>query len=272
MEHRGPYYPISYQYVGPNPAEGGGTNHPGNRDLYMIHCSPGQTNMSHEETTEGWLGQTGDWSATALGEFDTIEQAREACDADTERELRENWRGSGIPDHEDEDVAEVWVPIEREAGHLLTVEWDGEDPGGGLDCPEPTLHNGAEWLYSEDHNTAESEAVWDAAADAVGANHPHDYDRRDDIIAHLEALGWEVEEASHGVFVFVVGKRPAEAPRGLRTVEVDGTECVEVGDGDYVPENVEVFGDLDSGPWYVPVEQHVEACREGWFCDDEDES
>jgi DNA-directed RNA polymerase subunit RPC12/RpoP len=208
-EHEGPYYPVSYVYAGPNPAEAGGTNHPGNRDHYMIRRSPGQTNMSHEECIDGWLGQTGDWSATAIGELGTLDEAREACEQHEGSELRAIWQGSGLND-EDPDVVLALVPLNIHSGHLLAVDWDGEDPDGGLDYPEVTLRNEAEWLYSGDTNTSEFNDAWDVAAGAIGAEHPGNFDVREDIIAHLEATGWEVEQASHGDFCFIVGKRPPQ--------------------------------------------------------------
>jgi hypothetical protein len=55
----------------------------------------------------------------------------------------------------------------------------------------------------------------------------------------------------------------------MTTREIDGMQYVEITDADSVPENVDVAPgcDLDNGPWLVPLDQHVEACRKNWFLD-----
>lgn len=68
------YYIISTAYVGPNLYENLDT------DRIEIHTEPGIINTSHEIRTEGWLGQTNDWSQYAHGEYATIEDALDAVD------------------------------------------------------------------------------------------------------------------------------------------------------------------------------------------------
>lgn len=63
------FYLISTQYVGPNRRE------ISDATTYEIREQPGRTNMSNEERTDGWLGTTNDWSASAHGEFETREEA-----------------------------------------------------------------------------------------------------------------------------------------------------------------------------------------------------
>lgn len=67
------YYLIKTMYVGANC---GDIERHQDREGYMtIETRPGQTNMSHEERTNGWLGETNGWSAYACGEYDTVEEA-----------------------------------------------------------------------------------------------------------------------------------------------------------------------------------------------------
>ena len=69
------YYVISTEYVGPNPHE-----HL-DADRIEIHTEPGVTNISREVRTEGWLGQTGDWSKYAHGGYETLDDALNAIDS-----------------------------------------------------------------------------------------------------------------------------------------------------------------------------------------------
>ena len=68
------YYIITTEYAGPNPRENL------DADRIEIHTQPGITNTSYEVRTEGWLGQTGDWSRHAHGEYATLEDALDAVD------------------------------------------------------------------------------------------------------------------------------------------------------------------------------------------------
>ena len=66
------YYIITTEYAGPNPRENL------DADRIEIHTQPGITNTSYEVRTEGWLGQTNDWSQHAHGEYATLEDALDA--------------------------------------------------------------------------------------------------------------------------------------------------------------------------------------------------
>jgi hypothetical protein len=72
------YYIVSENYVGPN------VDQNLNSHCVRITTTPPRTNMSREIRTSGWLGTTNDWAKYAHGEFNTIEEAREA------REFRDN--------------------------------------------------------------------------------------------------------------------------------------------------------------------------------------
>jgi hypothetical protein len=63
------FYVIESNYVGPD--MGRRREH-----TAWIALSPGSTNQSGAERTEGWLGTTNDIVRTACGEFETIEAAR----------------------------------------------------------------------------------------------------------------------------------------------------------------------------------------------------
>ena len=71
------FYPIRHEYVGPDVASGWHHGHAlalmGNQ--ITIHTSPGRTNQSHEERSEGWLGTTNDWYEAAYGEYATLAAA-----------------------------------------------------------------------------------------------------------------------------------------------------------------------------------------------------
>ena len=66
------YYIITTEYAGPNPRENL------DADRIEICTEPGITNASHEVRTEGWLGQTNDWSQRAHGEYATLDDALDA--------------------------------------------------------------------------------------------------------------------------------------------------------------------------------------------------
>ena len=66
------YYIITTEYAGPRENL--------DADRIEIHTQPGITNTSHEVRTEGWLGQTGDWSQYAHGEYATLNDALDAVD------------------------------------------------------------------------------------------------------------------------------------------------------------------------------------------------
>jgi hypothetical protein len=224
QEQTGPYYVIRHDYAGPNPAWKGGSNNPGNRTHYTIETEPGRKNLSGEVCTDDgeWLGTTNDWSATAGGEYATLEAAREAifegCD-----EVRENWENSGIyGDELDENVAEVWVPVNRDDNALFGVDWDAEG------YPEVELKPGAVWLYCVDPATDEGEASWRRAAAALDVE-PGDADYRNNIIEHLQALGWTVESEGHADFWYCVGRPPETAVvPGDGTTDFAGTIALKV--------------------------------------------
>lgn len=62
------FYPVLLEYVGPNTQM---TQHLTRR--IRVEASPGLTNMGHEPRVTGWLGTTGEWSKTALGELSEAE-------------------------------------------------------------------------------------------------------------------------------------------------------------------------------------------------------
>jgi hypothetical protein len=191
------YYPVRIVYAGPNRADRD-PNAYGNRDHYSIESTIQRTNLSGQEIAEGWLGQTGDWSYTALGEFAAIEQAREAIRDDADDEVMEWTEGSGI--RVDDASIEVWVERDREIGDLLVVEW-GDDE---YECETP---DGVVWLYSEDNSGRCMEQAWQNAADAIDANAIEDHD---EIIEYLQGLGWQTEMLTHAAWGarLIVGRPP----------------------------------------------------------------
>lgn len=66
------YYPIVVEDVSADAMRSGLPN-----EWVEIISQPGRTNLSHEERTDGWLGTTNDVYECAIGEFETLEAARE---------------------------------------------------------------------------------------------------------------------------------------------------------------------------------------------------
>ncbi len=102
------FYIIESEYVGPNPDQ-----HL-NDHCYLVQTVPGRKNMSHEICIDGWLGTTNDWSETAHGEYDTLEEAKTRIDEILGSEYREPVESYG-----DEIVYQVVV------GKL--EKWDAEN-------------------------------------------------------------------------------------------------------------------------------------------------
>ena len=195
------YYPVRIVYAGPNRADRD-PNAYGNRDYYSICARVQRTNMSNQELTEGWLGQTNDWSYHALGEFETLDEARESIRTDSDVEVREWWDGSGVREP-DEGTLEVWIPRNLDGGDLITVDWDSEDLS--IETAE-----GVHWLYYEDNSECDSEQPWQDAADTLELD-ARDSDARAPIIERLQSQGWTVEtvcDAGWGA-CYVVGRPPA---------------------------------------------------------------
>lgn len=71
------FYIITTEYVGPNKRDSK-NNIIGDSCVAEILSKCPRTNCSNEPRISGWLGTTNDISVTAHGEFDTIEEARDA--------------------------------------------------------------------------------------------------------------------------------------------------------------------------------------------------
>lgn len=100
-------YLIESEYVGPNTHDSAG-NILGDTAVMSICRAPGTTNMTHQERTEGWLGTTNDGCLNALGEFKTVDAARDAAHqlGFTAEYSDEDECGSRIAD---DDIVEQWV-------------------------------------------------------------------------------------------------------------------------------------------------------------------
>jgi hypothetical protein len=55
------------------------TTKPNGTRIFHIGGYAPQTNMTRETRTEGWLGSSNGYSATALGEYETLDEAKAAC-------------------------------------------------------------------------------------------------------------------------------------------------------------------------------------------------
>ena len=115
-------------------------------DALRVSRTPGETNSSHEERTEGWLGQTNNWSETALGEFDDF---RALCDAiarsgfpEFDVEKLRNWCDSEPGDEDDDDFeigpecrAELVISGLCGSIHLRPSAFGGYNIYGSYDVP-----------------------------------------------------------------------------------------------------------------------------------------
>jgi len=68
------FYVIAIEYEGPNSEDDRFID----ADRICIRSEPARTNMSGEVRVDGWCGTTNDWSITAYGEYETIDEAERA--------------------------------------------------------------------------------------------------------------------------------------------------------------------------------------------------
>lgn len=165
------YYILESDYVGPNRDK-----HELETPTYYVSPTPGKTNLSHEERSDGWLGTTNDWYAAAHGEYETVdgvlgffrklgmtdEEAAELREA-LENEPPEKWLVYCPPKWEGSDeVAKIcwsayrpnlWDQEEKDEG-LLYEDWDAvwgsltEHPAAvNLAYSD---HNGSDWLLPDE--------------------------------------------------------------------------------------------------------------------------
>lgn len=112
------FYPVSVSYVGPNSADSDGhSTIPIQIGTVEIYNVPQRTNMSNEERTDGWLGCTCDNDRYALGEYETIEETREAI-----AELGYT-EPIGQDDIEDSDVVEAWTKEAALMAYMDAADW-----------------------------------------------------------------------------------------------------------------------------------------------------
>lgn len=105
------YYVVVYKYVGPNLGQNM------DADRVVITTSVPRKNLSGEPCEWGWCGATNDCSATALGAFGTLEEAKKYVEDEFEThgvddELDDDELvvlGIGSYPDADDDVAGGWV-------------------------------------------------------------------------------------------------------------------------------------------------------------------
>lgn len=163
-------------------------------DWLSVHGKPGKTNMSRVERAEGWLGQTGDTSSTALGEFEDFDALCEAIER------------AGFPDFDRGDL-EAWCEngeepyrIGPECRDTLVIE----GPAGRIELPA-----GPDGGYMMDGTYAVPAEGWSDFAwygDPGGWEHYppalESFDRRRDwsidaLAEILDAAGIEYDRLSH---------------------------------------------------------------------------
>jgi len=109
------YYIIERDYVGPNQDQ----DQYADSHYVLIQSEPGRTNSSNEPRIAGWLGTTNDWCESAHGEYETLEEAREAI-ATEFGEVRE-----ASPTFEDPDTIVAIYKVGRyePMSSQETAEW-----------------------------------------------------------------------------------------------------------------------------------------------------
>lgn len=150
------FFLIESEYTGPNQRDSHG-NWIGDSRVMTITTTPGTTNLSHEERTDGWLGTTNDNSVTAHGEFDTIEEARAAA-----HEM--GFTEQSDVEYPDDDELEFWITPEA-----AKSQWDAGDWFDGLGRNGTCTEYGITAETTDDEleeavDTAENE---DCASDVV---------------------------------------------------------------------------------------------------------
>jgi len=138
------YYVIETEFVGPNQREKVDT------DYLEISSEPATKNGNGAPCVFGWCGTTNDWSETAHGEFDTLE--------DAEKYISENWEtrewedGRDLPGERTVKAYKVgkFAPMSYEA----CVEWLYNV---GKDLTADTTDEKLQALAEEEREVCESE-------------------------------------------------------------------------------------------------------------------
>lgn len=109
------FYLIVTEYVGPNKRDSKG-DIIGDSAIALICKEPGRTNSSGEVLIDGWLGTTNAQDKHAHGEFETLEEAREAA-----ADLGYTHRRDDV-DEFDESTVEAYV-----SAAAARAQWDADD-------------------------------------------------------------------------------------------------------------------------------------------------
>lgn len=99
------YYITATEYVGPNQDQANYID----ADTIEISTEPARTNMSNEIEIDGWCGTTNDFAVYAHGEYNTLDEARDAI-KDIFGDVRDHYVGFDYFESDDENVIEVYKP------------------------------------------------------------------------------------------------------------------------------------------------------------------
>lgn len=99
------YYIIETIYTGPNWDQDQHVD----ADRIEITTAPAIGNSSREVCIDGWCGTTDDWAVYAHGEYETLEEARDAI-IETFGVVRDSDPGGNSFESLDENVVEVYKP------------------------------------------------------------------------------------------------------------------------------------------------------------------
>ncbi|GGB53132.1 hypothetical protein GCM10011607_12050 [Shewanella inventionis] len=120
------YYVIQSEYAGANTHDSAG-HILGDTTEMTITTTIGLKNMSKEPCTEGWLGTTNDWSSTARGEFNSLEEALGYVHSEGYTEEKE--------DSECDEIS-VWVTPESKMEKWNAGDWVLNAMGEESACKE----------------------------------------------------------------------------------------------------------------------------------------
>lgn len=122
------YYIIETKYTGPN------QDQYVDADKIEITTTPAIGNSSGEECIEGWCGTTDDWAVYAHGEYETLEEARDAI-IETFGVVRDSDPDGNSFESFDENVIEVYKPSKyAPLSSWATADWAYEGIRSDIDA------------------------------------------------------------------------------------------------------------------------------------------
>lgn len=189
--------------------------HDNNRESLTVSKTCPRTNSSHEERASGWLGQTNNTDANAIGSWDDdIDSADDIADEIIEHSDRLSlvsdrdelikWISSDSAD--DFEITKTNSRKYNGTGWTMTVPGDDEDNGLELDAADGFVFVDEAWDGYGDQSSEHDLDEWTDALDAAGISH--------DVAEYSEMTG----SGSMGVWAVVVRDEDEDAARAAINV------------------------------------------------------